>query len=377
MQITNQTSGLIFFNLLLWGILNILTKYGFLTGYLTKKRINTIVILILIFCLFSFWGQDWFGYLRYFEMIKSGEDILSLEYPYKWIIEYISPNYLIFRFIIWGSALFLFYETLKKLKLNIPVAFYFFTSIYLIWFSYARATLAMSMIFYGLAVLHSYERRVFWTIIKGWGFILLSFFFHKSSFFCIIVVAVVELVLMLRLNRKEVLYIIFAFVPIFIYILSYFLKSSVLFLMNDETSVFNNYMNSGSSYLLSEENKRIGIGAFISVFLERLPYFLIAYFCVNSIVKKVKLSKQLEPFIWVLILLVLEASLFAFDLGMNTNVLYGRLMRYTQIPACIVLTYFYSNNIYVKYICKIYKIAILGTLYCLLYIFYNAVVKGF
>lgn len=376
MQITNQTSGLVFFNVLLWGILNILTKDGFSTGYLTKKRTNVIVVLILVFCLFSFWGQDWFGYLKYFDVIKSGEDILSLEYPYKWIIKNLSPNYIIFRLIIWGSALFFFYETLKKLRLNIPVAFYFFTSIYLIWFSYARVTLAMAMIFYGLALLHSNERRKFWTIIKGWGFILLSFYFHKSSFFCIIVVVMVELVLMLRLNRKGVLCLIFAFVPLFLYILSYVLKSSVLFIMDDETSVLNNYMNSGSSYLLSED-KNIGIGAFISVLLERLPYFLIAYLCVGSIVKKVELSKQLEPFIWILILLVLEASLFAFDLGMNTNVLYGRLMRYTQIPACIVLTYFYTNNIYAKYIRYIYKLAILGSLYSLLYVLYNTIVKGF
>ena len=66
-----------------------------------------MILTALVFCLFSFWGTDWFHYAEmYFNILYVSGFNTSLESVYT-LIAAISPNYLVFRAIIWGSALYL------------------------------------------------------------------------------------------------------------------------------------------------------------------------------------------------------------------------------------------------------------------------------
>ena len=297
----------------------------------------------------------------------------SIEELYIWVIKQLSPSYIIFRFIVWGAALFFFYKTLENLKLNISYALFFFISIYLIWFSYARASLSMALMFYGLSVIHSQDRHKFSKKLLGWGMILISFYFHKSSIFGIAVIVLSEFLLSIKIKRTWVVVIACLSFPILLHYLSVFMNNQLLQIEMQEENVLNDYMISGSQYLYTEY-RSIGMGTLLQALFERLPYYMIAIACCRVVFRRIPIDKQILPFIWCFIFLILAATLFLFNHDLNTSVLYGRFMRYLQIPACIVLTYLYSNKIFINYIRFTYKLAIAGVFYTLLYVLYNCIV---
>ncbi|MDY6006228.1 MAG: hypothetical protein SPJ02_11915, partial [Parabacteroides sp.] len=67
------------------------------------------IFCIFLFVMFSFWILDWFGYQTTYYQIRESEFFRTrthLETVYVWIAM-ISPDYLIFRLIVFGGA-FLF-----------------------------------------------------------------------------------------------------------------------------------------------------------------------------------------------------------------------------------------------------------------------------
>ena len=115
------------------------------TNYISSKRVLVTQFLMLLFCLFSFWGTDWYGYLNYFTAVKSGwEDRVPMEDVYIWLME-VLPSYLLFRFIVWGGALLLLLKSVSNFEINKKLFLFLFCSIFLIWFTYARASLGMAM----------------------------------------------------------------------------------------------------------------------------------------------------------------------------------------------------------------------------------------
>ena len=79
--------------------------------------------LCLVFCLFSFWGNDWFYFIRYYKLMSadlpcSAEDVYYL-------FTAISPHYLVLRFFIWGSALWFFCDIINRLSISKDLALLF------------------------------------------------------------------------------------------------------------------------------------------------------------------------------------------------------------------------------------------------------------
>lgn len=372
MNSIEQTPTLIIFNIILYGAIVAILYGPFKRNHIPKFAKLISAFLILIFCLFAFWGADWFGYLNYFEVIKAGTELSSIEAIYTWIINVLSPNYIVFRLIVWGCALILLYQTIKNLELDIPYAFFFFSSIYMIWFSYARASLSMAMMFYGLSLLHRSYKNSMFTKLLAFAFIILSFYFHKSSIFGIIVITLVELMVFLKLNKKWIIALILVLFPIIVHfsssLLNMYMNSSIL----EEETTLSNYLSAGTKYLIDDTNS-LGVGVLIQRFFERFPYYMLAFLSCKLIFYRVPTNKSILSFVWCLILLILAASLFAFSSDLDTSVLYGRFIRYAQIPSCIVLTYMYSKRIFPKAIRFIYRFAILGVVYVLLYVLYNCI----
>ena len=100
-----QTAGLVFCNICLiifmYWLMNRALKPPFIVPVGNR---NLTIILMFIFVLFSFWGADWFHYYRVFDELKIGGRT-TIEEVYTWIAQNLSPNYLVFRFVIWGSSL--------------------------------------------------------------------------------------------------------------------------------------------------------------------------------------------------------------------------------------------------------------------------------
>lgn len=369
-----QTPLLVFSNLLMIFILNRYTRPAFVSGHLSRMRIRVTIMLCFVFCLFSFWGADWFGYLKYFIWAKSGGiEQVPMESFYLWLLDKVCTNYLLFRVIVWGVALGLFIFTIKRLRLNMGVALFFFCSIYLIYFSYARASLAMSLLFAGYSLLWEHNGKiVLRNRLIGVVLIGLAFFCHKSA--ALGIAAIVGAVIVKEWGRKGAILVLLAF-PLMVIAMQYFLQDTFVTILSDEESTLGQYAQAGAKYM-EKKSSFSGIGTFIQKnILERFPYYILAYCCFKEIKSpSVTYSAPIKSMIVLLFILVVTSLIFAVDLGVNTQTLFGRYLRYAQIPACIVLTYMYSNRIQSRLIKWVYTLGIIGCFYSLIYSMYNVMV---
>lgn len=365
----HQTAWMVFFNILIvlcnYCVLKDTLKYPF---KVSKAKYTIGWILCLLFCLFSFWGTDWFHYLETFVIIKAGYGT-NLENVYVWIIQNISPNYLSFRLIVWGSALYLLFKTVNNLSVSKELVLLLFGVIYIIWFSYARATLAMVLAFYGysLIVKNRHNSR---SVVLGCLILLSSYYFHKTAAFAI---GVVAFALLLKRFPRYAIWILLITFPVGVVCAKIGVAD---FMMSDTGGEGDmaSYMAAGQRYMEKDLSSHgIGIGAILNSMFERLPYYLTAFLGFGIIKqKKMKIPNDIKSFILLQILFVLISSIFAFNLGVNTSTIYGRFLRFAAIPTTIVMAYLYQCGYRHKLVKRTIQIAVCSTLYALLYSFYNA-----
>lgn len=371
---TTQTPFLVFINIIIVAIIYFfLNPFSRISFRKNEQKYLVTIILCFVFCLFSFWGSDWFHYLDVFSSLKAGWKG-HMEDVYVWIAQNLSPNYIVFRLVIWGSAFLLYLRTINILSISKNLAIYFFGTIYIIWFSYARVSLAMALVFYGYALLNSCHRKRLITKIIALSAIGVSIFFHKTALFAICVTIMTGF---MKKYPKKTVWLILLFFP-FVVILAKTQLSS--FLMMDFDSVDGNmssYMGAGQRYM-DQNRVKMGIGSLIQSFLERFPYYGIAYIsfrCLRS--KGARLiPDDVKAFMLLQLVIVMVSSVFAFDLGMNTSTLYVRFLRFAAIPTTIVMAYFYEYQLNWLLTKRVIILATCGTGYALLYSFYNALIHS-
>lgn len=158
----------------------------FLLSYLFRnnRKSETITwVLILVFCLFAYWDTDFFSFREGFYIsLKDFRD------PLYYFLSKISFNsYTIFRFYIWGGALWLVIRTARRLHINSNAYAFVFAVFFLLIFSYARVSLGMAMYFYGLSyLLAPNKNNTIVSYILGVIFIGCSYFGHRSMILPII-----------------------------------------------------------------------------------------------------------------------------------------------------------------------------------------------
>lgn len=364
---TEQSAFLVLLNIIMIGCNYLVLKDSLKTPYHTTNGKYWLgVFLCLLFCLFSFWGTDWYHYLEEFVNIKAGCGT-SLENVYVWIIQNISPNYLSFRLIVFGGALLLFLKTVNNLSVSKELVLFLFGVIYIIWFSYARATLAMALAFYGYSLIVKNTHN-FRSVVLGCLILLSSYYFHKTAAFAI---GVVALALLLKKFPRYAIWILLITFPVGVVCAKIGVAD---FMMSDTGGEGDmaSYMATGQRYMETDLSSH-GIGAILQSIFERLPYYLIAFLGFGIIrQKKIMIQNDVKAFIVLQILLVLISSIFAFDLGVNTSTIYVRFLRFAAIPTTIVMAYLYQCGYRHKFVKRTIQIAVCGTLYALLYSFYNA-----
>lgn len=117
---------------------------------------------------------------------------------YGFIVSLVGKNYLLFRVVIWGSAMVLFIYTTKRLKISIKCSLFFLLTCYIQVFSYARASLAMAIYFFGISFLIAPAKNRFVSYVSALIIIICSYFFHSSMLVIILLTPVV----FLPLNKK-------------------------------------------------------------------------------------------------------------------------------------------------------------------------------
>lgn len=369
---TEQTPQLVLFDILLVLLIFITLRRTLRKPFrISEPEYYLAIFFGILFCLFSFWGTDWFHYIEVYEKLQKGKDS-HVEEIYYWIAG-ISPNYIVFRLFIWGSALLLFVDITRRLSVSKELAFILFGCMYLTWFSYARASLAMVMAYYGYSLILKPYRNKRFSIILAITAILGSFYFHKSSLFAI---ATVSLCVLIKKYPTKAVVMCLMMYPLLIM----FAKSQLADIMSSDIdaneSDLSSYMSSSQHYLDAKATKR-GIGAIIMGKLESIPYYMVAFLSFFALKNYRRLIPQdIKGFMLLTILLLIFSSIFTFDLGFNTGMFYGRFIKFLAIPSSIVLAYLYQNRIYPRLTKASLLIGVLGTAYALLYTFYCSIVGG-
>lgn len=364
---------LIGLNLIMWGITYILVSPTLAKPYyLSPNRKLFSFCMLLLFTVCAFWGSDWFHIYDKYNMLVLNN--WRLESVYHWIAANLaSSNYFLWRLIVWGSASTLVWLTFTYLNINRNLAIALFLSIWMIWFSYARVSLSMSLAFWGFALIHTRVNRFSPYFILGFVAIISSFYFHKSASFAIACCLIVTFFPFL--NRRMWIFILILF-PLLVYYAQQNLSGILLGNIKAESKELASYVARGQEYL-SLKNVFQGIGYLLGQLLERIPYYMLAITSFRIIVSDnyEEYSKDIIAFMKLLVLIIISASIFLFDLSMNTQLVYERFMRFSFIPACVVLTYCLDNEIFPKWHKCVLYIAISGSAYQLIYMLYCSIMN--
>lgn len=363
------TVGQSLFDLLLWGGIFITFFPALKPPYkLPRSRKYLGVSLLLLFCLFPFFGGDYFHYKEIYSEIKLG-GFSHLEDVYYWLIRNVTDSYFEFRLIIWGIALLFTLWSFRRFHDDTDLPLFYFGVFYLPWFSYARVSLAMSMIFFGLSLLsHPIKRLKLGGYIVGIAFIGCSVFFHKSA---IIGVVAALGALLFHTPKKRNIFLIAILFPVLLFLLGILLST----FMNMDLSV-DDYVSSSQrdTYLEGESGGGIshGIGQYISTLFTRVPLFVIAGTYVYSVYKGYyseldKYSKVASSYMFYV---MLAATVFMFNQGYNTYTLYYRTLVFAMIPSSIFLSQIKVEGLAPRIYKMIFGMTIVGVVYTLLYSVY-------
>lgn len=326
------------------------------------------ILLSVVFVLFAFWGADWFHYQDVYAGLRNGESG-HIEHVYMIVAQKLSIGYISFRMMIWGTGLLMYCLLIRRLPVNPDAALMFFLSIWLIWFSYARVSVAMAMVFLGASLLYRPSGHRLLSYVLGLILMASSVFFHKTAIFALLVVAVSMMAGLL--DRK-----VFAVAVPILFIAGRYLMPSVLagFMAMDGygDGMMSGSLAYGQKYMEGEAAES-GLGSWLQRLLEMLPYYLLA---ISSYVVLLKhdVEKDIAVNMRMIIMIVMTSSLLLFDYGVNTSVMYVRFMRFSFIPSSIVLAYLWCNGILKGMTGYTYLIALAGTFYSVIYSLYCTIV---
>ncbi len=282
---------------------------------------------------------------------------------YKYIILFLNRNYLLFRIVLWGGALFLFSRCITILGLeDYKVVYYMFTS-YILTFSYARATLAMSIYFLGIVMLCTHINRS--LIIKILGIILIpcSFFFHNSM----IILITITPIIFFPLNRKTFFLTLLLIPAIFIVFTDIWTN-----IISDNFFLENEKLYDQISMYAERTTKEINWKGKLYEWSNYLTYFIPILILSYNVYFKGhnKLPSYIESFFKLALTLALIAVMFLF-LNIEGKVFFYRILFMSFIPLSIVAYYAASCNIINRktYIAMI-NIGLLAQLYRFFYSLY-------
>lgn len=340
-------------------------KYPFIIFSKTNKLLG--ISSLFLFFLFAFWGNDWFHVAEFYPLLRAG-DRTHMEDVYSWIAQNLAPNYLVFRAIIWGLCLFFIKLLFERLDIKKDLLWLMFSVFGAVWCSYARVSLAMCLMFYGLAVFFSPYKQKYLSYTIAITAIGVSYYFHKSALFGIILVILAAFIR--KINRYTITLLILT-VPFVLVGLKEFVFEIQYLDINDANGSFSKSLNSAQRYM-GRDASIVGVGALLLKILERTAYILTGILALLMIVKDKKINRSpvINAFLRLDIFMVLISCLFLFDLGIDTSIIAERFFRYLFIPTGILIAYFWQIRYRMRLTKISFVLAILYSSYALLYSLY-------
>lgn len=291
--------------------------------------------LLLIIVVSESPNADWYSYQKMIWEYDLSEGAINYGEPiYRYIVQFVNRNYLLFRLVVWGGAFLLARITFRRFGLNVNIASFVLVSVFLIKFNYARASLGMACYFFGLSFLLKPSKKGKFIDLL---IIILSFIgayeFHHSM----LVLLAFTLLIYLPLDKPVVLLGLLLALPVMASIISH--NFDFVNFFNDE--YLSNKVQGVVAFTAESANIYGIISAIISygAFVVPLLVTLIIMF---------KHQKELEISIVRLFRLTVCVDLFALSflfMGLDSNLLFYRHLFMTFIPLTVLSVYFYEKQL--------------------------------
>lgn len=308
-----------------------------------RERTILLACGLLLFALTSFIGADFFHYYENMEMYSNQTFVdseVGLEGFYQRLIYYINGNYFLFRLIVWGGSLALIIAAARKFGANIYHTLFIVLSGFIIIYSYARATLAMSVFFIGVVIICMAvnNKRKLLPMVIGAGIVASSIFFHRSM---LPMTAIALLWLLMPWKRKLSKYSLWLF-PIAVLVFSVILKvafEEVLTIANafdDETGTMDK-LETYSEQETAEQN----VNGYIRLILQYLTFYLPMLLISNALRYDKVLQILDNKAIWLYqmtYLIFVYATSFLF-LDIDSSTMFYRYLFMSFIPLSILVGY--------------------------------------
>lgn len=356
----------VFLNLLLYLLILLLARKGVAKVFVDKSSFRVLIVVFLLFCLYPAWSGDYFHYRESFPLIKKGW-LSHMENVYVFIIENIVASYFQLRLVVWGTAILALYYSYKNLNINCYLAFTIFAVMFVHRFSYARVSLAMALSFLGLSLILSSKKH--YNFIFGAVFLISSLFFHKTALFGVSII-LVSLIVFNFLEKITMIIILCCF-PLLLIAAQTFLNDFISLNILDYEAIIN--IEKGQDYL-SREALSKGLATRLDTILMNCAYLsiVVEYLLFHFKKKYSSLPTAIKVFATASFLTIVIASLFAFDLGFTTDVIYERFIYFSMIPSAAFISYCIEIGCFKKWTKITIIFNVFSVMYSLLYSLYLA-----
>ena len=297
----------------------------------SSRTILTISLIILTIAAYT--RGDFFHYADIVQNYKY-TGVTHMEAIYEFLIIAFNGNYLLWRIVVWGSALFLLFITFQRLKLDKHISFLFLFLAYITILNYSRTALAVAVYFFGLSFIVCPGKRKVLSYIIGILIVSATLLFHDSAL-------------------ALVLCTFFVFLPFNKITIPIILLVSFL-MMGIGYDALVNYMDAHVyseeaarqfiSYLESEIEFTNGLASVIGQML-RYGSFYLPFILLSKVIffSSVRVDSVVTRLYGVTFGLILIATVLAFT--SVTNIFFYRLLYMSFVPIVILVSYCYKSGV--------------------------------
>lgn len=315
---------------------------------LSNEGVVFALFLCLLFYLFPMFGTDFYDYKEwvettgYTDISSIPQYYLHFEKPFYYIINIVNNNYFLFRLVVWGGSLFLYWQTAKRLKID-KSTFAFYLCICIVPLTaVSRVCLAYALAFYGFSFLAQPITRKgsnLFSFILGSSIILFSLLFHRSAIFLL---AILPLSLF-NFNKKTIwlfalaipTIVVMAYTQLFDFIFNFAQTDTSL--LDSETAMY---------YLDSDKIRVFGWGQRIEFSMKYGSHIAMVILIVKSILNnsfKVW-PKHVQKFANATLYITVLASALLLAPGATTYKTFERLIAFSYVPQSFLLAYLLKTD---------------------------------
>lgn len=299
-----------------------------------KKTFNSFLPFGIFITLFSIYYRPLDGdFWSSLEEFNERGDLYKehMEPVFVWLRDVLNYDYILWRYIVWGTASFFICLIFKKIKIEPSLATAVFLAIALIpCFYYLRNSLGFSVLYYALS-LYTMSYKKFKNIVALLVLIFLSWFLHRSMpIYIMLSLAALWLPL-----KKQFLIVSFILFPV--------LYASIVFFAQEFLMLAILSDDGGEKYVEATNELNVNLMGYIFMIIGYIPYVYIMYkFCASySVQPKTSLLYVQKTFFYITFFLLYLSFLFHGQASIHLSL---RFANTAMLPMAIFVASYFKMN---------------------------------